>query len=387
MKYWDNKYTVALHKHPHQECVQCVMNTSDPLIEFNENGICNHCRGAHERLSALPSLVDRNRMLDNLVARLKASGARNDYDCIMGLSGGVDSSYLTWLAVKELGLRPLVVHVDTGWNSEIAVSNIQNLVQNLDLDLHTVVIDWSEMRDLQRSYFLSGVANLDVPQDHAFIATLYMVAERFGIKDILNGSNLQTESILPHSWEYDASDAKNLLSIHKHYGRKELQKYPVISLLKKYFYYPLIKGMKVHRPLNLFEYNKFDAKEILISKIGWRDYGGKHYESIFTRFHQAHYLPIKFGYDKRLAHFSSLISSGQMSREKAKLELEKPLYDFQQLENDKNFFIKKLGITSDEYENVMSSPPNFYHHFENNHKVFQKISSYKKHFVFFGGSD
>jgi N-acetyl sugar amidotransferase len=301
-----------------------------------------------------------------MVARLKARGKGKDYDCIMGLSGGVDSSYLAWFAVKQLGLRPLVVHVDTGWNSELAVNNIQNIVQRLKLDMHTLVINWPEIRDLQRAYFRSSIANLDVPQDHAFLAALYSEARKYGIKDILNGGNIQTESILPSAWGYDASDAISLRAIHKKFGIVKLKHYPIISMFERYFYYPFILKMRVHRPLDLIDYSKDEAKRLLIDELGWRDYGGKHYESIFTKFFQAHYLPTKFGYDKRLAHYASLIVSSQMTKAQAKSELQKPLYNPQALEEDKIFWIKKLLITEEEYERVMAKKPISYKSFPNN---------------------
>jgi len=373
MIYCDNPYTSILHKHPHQECVRCVMDTSDPWITFNVEGICNHCQAYDAYVVAMGTPGQRQRKLEQLVDQIKARGKGNDYDCIMGLSGGVDSSYLAWFAVKQLGLRPLVVHVDAGWNSELAVSNIQNIVRHLKLDMHTLVIDWPEIRDLQRAYFLSGIANLDVPQDHAFISSLYSEARKYGIKDILNGGNMQTESILPNAWGYDASDSVSLKAIHKKFGTLKLKNYPAISLYQNYFYYPLIKKMRVHRPLELIDYSKHGAKKLLIEELDWRDYGGKHYESVFTKFFQAHYLPTKFGYDKRLAHYASLIVSGQMTKEQAQGELQKPLYDLQELEEDKAFWIKKLNISEAEYERVMSEKPSDYTDFANNAKSLVRL--------------
>lgn len=373
MIYSDNPYTDIVHKHPHQECVRCVMDTSDPWITFNDDGVCNHCQAYDAYIATMGTHEERQRQLERLVDQLKARGKGKDYDCIMGLSGGVDSSYLAWFAVKQLGLRPLVVHVDAGWNSELAVNNIQNIVQRLNLDMHTLVIDWPEIRDLQRAYFLSGIANLDVPQDHAFIASLYSEARKYGIKDIVNGGNMQTESILPNAWGYDASDSVSLKAIHKKFGTVKLKNYPTISLYQKYFYYPFIQKMRVHRPLELIDYSKDGAKKLLIEELGWRDYGGKHYESVFTKFFQAHYLPTKFGYDKRLAHYASLIVSGQMTKEQAQGELQKPLYDLQELEEDKAFWIKKLGISEAEYDRVMSEKPSVYTDFANNEKSLERL--------------
>lgn len=375
MIYSDNPYTEILHKHPHQECIRCVMDTSDPWITFNDDGVCNHCQAYDVYMNSLGTKAEQQKRLDQIVAKMKSHGKGKDYDCIMGLSGGVDSSYLAWFAVTKLKLRPLVVHVDTGWNSELAVNNIQNIVQRLGLDMHTLVIDWAEIRDLQRSYFRAGIANLDVPQDHSFIASLYREARKYGIKHILNGGNMQTESILPNAWGYDASDSVSLKAIHRKFGNVKLKNYPTINMFEQYVYYPFIQNMQVHRPLELINYSKDSAKKLLIDELGWRDYGGKHYESVFTKFFQAHYLPIKFGYDKRMAHYASLIVSGQITKEKAQDELKKPLYDPQELEEDKAFWIKKLGITEDEYKQVMTEKPSSYTDFANNERSLQRLKS------------
>lgn len=373
MNYRDNLHTDILHKHPHQECSNCVMDTSDPWITFDNDGMCNHCHGYQDHMDRIGTPAERKVKLDRLVSTLKQKGQGKEYDCIMGLSGGVDSSYLTWFAVKKLALRPLVVHVDTGWNSELAVNNIQNIVQRLNLDLHTLVVDWEEIRDLQRSYFLSGIANLDVPQDHSFIAALYNEASNYGIKDVLNGGNMQTESILPNAWGYDASDAVSLKSIHKRFGRHKLKNYPTIGFFQRHLFYPHIYRMTVHRPLEYIEYDKHEAKALLMSELGWRDYGGKHYESVFTKFFQAHYLPTKFGYDKRLAHLASLIVSGQMTKAEAKEELKKPLYDPKELDEDRIYWVKKIGLTMEEYERVMAEKPRFYTDYDNSEKMRDNI--------------
>ena len=239
MIYYNNTYTKILHKEPHQECIRCVMDTSDPWITFNEDGLCNHCQNYDNYINQAGNEEVKQKNLEQLTNELKLRGREKEYDCIMGLSGGVDSSYLAWFAVKKLNLRPLVVHVDAGWNSELAVNNIQNIVQKLNLDMHTLVVDWPEVRDLQQAYFRSGIANLDVPQDHAFIACLYTEANKFGIRDVLNGGNMQTESILPQAWGYDAEDIKSLKAIHKKYGKIKLKKYPTLSSLKDLYTIPI----------------------------------------------------------------------------------------------------------------------------------------------------
>lgn len=369
------EYAKNLHKHPYQVCAKSVMDTTDPLIKFDDEGVCNHVRYYEEweKNSKLTTIAAELAMVE-MVEKLKKEGEGKEYDCIMGLSGGVDSSYMAWFVTKKLGLRALVVHVDTGWNSELAVNNIQSIVQKLNLDLHTLVIDWEEMRDLQLSFFKSSIANLDVPQDHCFTASLYKEARKYGIKYIMNGSNMSTESILPNAWGYSSSDSIHLLGIHKLFGKTKLKTYPIYTLFNKYFYYPYVLKMKTITPLEWIEYNKEEAKQFLMDELGWRDYGGKHYESKFTKFFQAHYLPAKFGYDKRKAHLSSLIVSGQMTRDEALSELRKPLYEPAELEEDIRYFSKKIGITLDEYNKIMALPPKSYTDYPNGVKLEERIS-------------
>ena len=373
MSHLDNPFTDILHKHPYQECNRCLMDTSDPWITFDDEGVCNHCRMYDDHMAKTGDADTRKAKLDAMVDRLKRRGKGKPYDCIMGLSGGVDSSYLAWLAVKKLGLRPLVVHVDAGWNSELAVNNIQNIVQRLGLDLHTLVIDWEEIRDLQRAYFLSGIANLDVPQDHAFIASLMTEAQKYGIRDILNGGNMQTESILPRAWGYDASDPTSIKGIQARFGTLRLKRYPIQSNWDRLVVNPYIRRMRTHRPLEYIDYSKDAAKELLKTELGWRDYGGKHYESVFTKFFQAHYLPTKFGYDKRLAHLSSLIVSGQITKEQARAEMQKPLYDPTELEEDRIYWVKKLGLTMKDYDRVMAERPSFYTDFPHSEGLYDRL--------------
>lgn len=375
-----NPNTAMLHKHPYQICSNCVMDTSDPWISFDAQGVCNHCNNYFDyKNNRLGSRADREREIEKLVDHLRKAGKGRDYDCIMGLSGGVDSSYLSWYAVKELGLRPLIVHVDAGWNSELAVNNIQSLVERLNIDLHTIVIDWDEIKDLQRAFFRSGLANLDVPQDHAFVASLYREAEKYGIKDILNGGNMQTESILPESWGYDANDARSLAAVHNQFGSRKLKSFPLYTQWHSLIYYPFIKGMRTHRPLEYLDYNKDDAKSFLMAHMGWRDYGGKHYESTFTKFFQAHYLPEKFGYDKRKAHLSSLVVSKQMTREDALEELQAPLYDLRELEQDTTYWCKKLDIDRSEYQRIMKEIPMNFSDYPNNSARNEKLKRYLKY--------
>jgi N-acetyl sugar amidotransferase len=290
---------------------------------------------------------------------MRAEGQGRDYDCILGLSGGIDSSYLA-IKVRDWGLRPLVVHVDAGWNSELAVANIEKIVKHCQFDLHTHVVDWEEMRDLHLAYLRAGIANQDVPQDHVFFASLYHFATRNGIRSILSGGNLATEGIFPKAWHGSAMDAINLCAIHRRHGERPLRSYTTVSFFQAYFWFPFVKRMRTVRPLNYMPYDKAAAVAELESSIGWRAYGRKHGESLFTRLFQNHYLPLKFGYDKRRPHLASLIVSGQMTREQALRELEAPLYDPRELETDIAYFCKKLRITRAEFEAFMAAPVHHY---------------------------
>ncbi len=360
----------------YQICTNCIMDTSDPEISFDKNGVCNHCRRFENELKQgwFPNEEGKKR-LNAIVEKIKYEGKDHEYDCVIGLSGGVDSSYLAYILKTEYPeLRILAIHIDGGWNSELAVHNIENIVKKLDIDLHTEVIDWEEMRDLQLAYFKSQLANQDVPQDHAFFATLYKVAiEQFGIKYFLSGGNLATESILPSAWGYDAMDGKQLKAVHKKFGQKKLKHYTILSFFKHRIYYPYIKGFKIIRPLDYWPYVKDEAKRILMSKLDWRDYGGKHHESRFTKFFQAYWLPTKFGYDKRRAHLSSLIVAGQITRDQALEEIKKPLYIEKELEEDIEFLSKKLGISTEKFKNIMKMPNKIYRDYPSNYDFEQKI--------------
>lgn len=341
------------------------MDTTDPEISFDDTGVCNHCH-QFEKVTKKQWFPNEEgaQKLQMLIARIKSEGAGKQYDCIMGLSGGIDSSYLAFKA-KEWGLHPLVVHVDAGWNSELAVANIEAIVKYGNYDLYTHVVDWEEMRDLQLAYLRSGVPNQDVPQDHVFFATLYHFAVKNGIRYILNGGNIATESIFPKAWHGSAADAVNLKAIHKKFGSGRLKTFSTIGFFKLYIWYPFVKGMQPVRPLNFIEYSKDKAITELETTIGWRSYGRKHGESLFTRFFQNYYLPNKFGYDKRKPHFSSLIVSGQMTRDAALSGLAEPLYDPHELETDITYFCKKLRITRAELEELMRSPAHHHSEFPN----------------------
>jgi N-acetyl sugar amidotransferase len=365
----------------YQMCNRCVMDTTDPLIKFDDKGYCNNCSTAINNIEKYWFRGEEGKVrLSQLFNRLKSENLNNKYDCIIGLSGGIDSSYLAYLA-SQYELRMLAVHVDAGFNSTIAENNVKNLCKNLNIDLVIEKVDLDEMMDLQRAYFLAGVPNEDIPQDHAFFTTLYSYAEKNRIKYVINGSNLATESILPTAWVYDAYDTRNIKDIHKKFGSKPLKNYKLMSFYNWYIKYRFFKKLVILKPLNYIDYNKEKAIKILDKDVGWQYYGGKHYESRFTKLFQAHILPVKFGYDKRKAHLSSLIVAGQMTREEAIKELDKPLYDPQELEEDIKYFINKIGITRDKFDKVMSLPPRSHEDFKTNTailNVLRTIYSYYK---------
>jgi N-acetyl sugar amidotransferase len=300
------------------------------------------------------------RELRAMVEQIKASGKGKDFDCIIGMSGGIDSSYLTYIAT-EFGLRPLVFHVDAGWNSQEAVNNIEKLVDKLGLDLYTEVIDWEEMRDLQLAYFKSGVPHIDSPQDHAFFATMYKFAEQHDIKYILTGANLSTECIRnPIEWMYYQSDAIQLKDIHAKFGTKPLVNFPTTSILRHKIWLPYVKGIRVVRPLNLVPYDKAAAVKLLVDKFGWQPYPQKHFESRFTRFYEGYWLPKKFGFDTRKVQFSSLIVTGQMTREEALEKLKTPALDDATVRQEFEYVANKLGISTDELQGYMDAPNKTY---------------------------
>ena len=332
------------------------MDTSDPKITFDADGVCNHCRGydkiAKEEL--LPPDKAKKK-LDEIVSEIRLTGKNNKYDCIIGLSGGVDSTYLA-LLVKKLGLRPLAVHFDNGWNSELAVKNIENIVNKLGIDLFTYVINWEEFKDLQLAYLKASVIDVEVPTDHLIFAVLYKLAKKNNVKFLLPGSNIVTEAVLPDAWIYKGKlDLVNLESIHKQFGTIRLKKFPKLGNIQR-LYYINYYGLRSIPILNYVPYNKKEIKQTIITELDWKDYGGKHYESIFTRFYQGYILPVKFGVDKRKAHLSNLICSKQITREEAMLELKKDGYDPLQLKIDSEFVLKKFDLTQTEFDAIMQLP-------------------------------
>lgn len=330
-------------------------NHNDLDLILDDQGICNHCNAYDEAVKKLYTDEQAEKELDKLLLKIKAAGKGGKYDCIAGVSGGVDSTYLVYLA-KQKGLRVLLVHFDNGWNSELAVKNIENIVQKLGFDLYTYVVNWEEFKDLQLSYFKAGVIDLEFPTDHAILATMYRLSREHKVKYILSGHNVVTEGTrLPKSWVHDKYDFVNLKAIHKKFGTKRLKTFPGIGFFKS-FYFRNFLSLEFVRFLEYFPYNKKEVKEMIIKELSWRDYGGKHYESIFTRFYQGYILPQKFKVDKRQFHLSSLIHSGQMSREEALEEFKKLGYNEEQMKMDKEFVLKKLDFTEESWANYMDAP-------------------------------
>lgn len=348
------------------------MDTSDSRITFDENGVCDHCIDFNETVKPnwYPNEEGLKR-LETTVAKIKADGKGRDFDCILGMSGGVDSSYLLHLAVKVLGLRPLVFHVDGGWNSELAVNNIQVMIDKLGLDLYTEVINWEEMKDFQLAFFKSGVPHIDLPQDHAFIATLYNFADKHNIKYILNGGNISTECVRnPMEWMYYGTDMAQIRDIKNQFGTIKMESYPFSPIFRHKFYLKYLRGIKVVKPLDNLKYIKEDALKMLAEEYGWKPYPQKHFESRFTRFYEGYWLPERFGFDTRRIQFSSLILTNQLTREEALLKLEKPAYNPDNIEEEFDYIATKLGISSQELQGYFDMPKKFYWDYKNQEKLF-----------------
>lgn len=338
------------------ECTRCVLDSNDdPNLLLNENGICNHCLiFEKEWKQYVPKREEGKLVLDKMIKKIKSFGQGKKYDCLIGLSGGVDSSYVAYLG-KKFGLRPLAVHFDNGWNTELAVQNIENIVNILGFDLHTYVIDWEEFKDLQLAYLKASVIDIEVLTDHAIYGTLFNIAKKNNIKYVLGGLNMATEGILPYHWTYNKKDFINIKDIHKKYGKKKLKTYPFLT--RKIKRNLINSEIEFVNYLNLLPFQKDEVKKVLMKEVNWRDYGGKHQESIFTRFYQGYILPKKFGVDKRKAHLSSLICSGQITKTKALKILNEPIYNAQQLEEDLGFVLKKLGLSLKDFNHIMELPP------------------------------
>jgi N-acetyl sugar amidotransferase len=332
------------------------MDTSVQDIEFDADGVCNYCRMARDRLQRDLFVDGRHEdRLNELVAEIKREGKGKPYDCVIGVSGGVDSSYTAYVVKKRFDLRPLAVHFDNGWNSELAVENIERLLKKLDIDLHTHVVDWEEFRDLQLAFLKASVANSEIPTDHAITALMYREAAKHGVRYIITGGNLATETIMPSAWMHDAKDLMFIKSIFRRYGTRPLRTFPKMSY-KRLAWYIFCRRIRYVGILNYLDYNKQQAMELLEQELGWRRYQDKHFESIYTRFFQGYLLPEKFKMDKRRPHFSSLIVSGQMTREEAVRELEAKPYNSDLAAQDVVYVRRKFGLSEDEFRSIMDAP-------------------------------
>ena len=359
----------------YQICAKTVLDTSYPGLTFDGDGICSQYWDYEKVVKPNwhPDEVG-HKELQYRVESIREEGRGRDFDCLLGLSGGVDSSYMLHVMVKEFGLRPLVFHVDGGWNSELSVHNIHVMVDKLGLDLYTEVINWEEMRDFQLAWFKAGVPHLDIPQDHAFVAVLYKFAEKYGIKTILNGGNIATECvIMPFQYYYWGTDMTHIRDIIDRYGTVPMRSYPFSSVYRHKLYLPYLKGVKVFKPLNFMPYTKQLAVNILQREYDWKPYPQKHFESRFTRFYEGYWLPTRFGFDVRRCQLSSLILTGQMTRDEALKILENPPYDEESVKQDFEFVATKLRITPEELRGYHKMPKRYYWDYRSQHRILSMI--------------
>ncbi len=358
------------------------MDSTHSNITFDEFGVCDHCNTFKNEIEPFWHTDERgHKQLEELVYNIKKEGNGKDFDCMMGMSGGIDSSFLLYKMVTEFGLRPLVFHVDAGWNSQIAVNNIERLVDGLGLDLYTEVINWEEMKDLQLAFFKSGVPHIDVPQDHAFFATMYKFASKYKIKTILTGGNYSTECVRnPLEWMYYQSDSIQLKDIYKKHGTGKLSDYPVTNILWHKIWLPYFKGIKLYRPLDFIPYDKDEAMQTLVDKFGYQKYPQKHFESRFTRFYEGFWLPERFNYDTRKVQYSSLILTGQMTREEAIDKLKKPVYTEDQIKEDFEFVSNKLGIKTEELWGYFNAPKMTFKDYKSQQSIYNIGASILKYF-------
>ncbi|MBI2722892.1 MAG: N-acetyl sugar amidotransferase [Bacteroidetes bacterium] len=356
----------------YQECTRCLLTTLDTsVITFDIAGLCSYCNYYESVTSNLGTVAERTKWITAKIAEIKKEGHGKEFDCILGVSGGVDSTFLSYWA-KENGLRPLVVHFDNGWNSELATANIRNICEKLGLALNTHVINWEEFKELQLAYLRAGVIDMEALTDHAIMATIYEIAAKHKIRFTLNGFNFATEAIMPKSWVFDKSDWENIRDIYKKFGKgKKINTFPHLTFKQKLIYYWFLKLESI-QVLNYIEYNKEEAKKLISEKLSWRDYGGKHYESVFTKFYQAYILPVRFGVDKRKAHLSNLICSKQISKKEALNELQKPLYNEQEFRVEKEYVLKKWELKEEEFDKIMKLPKRTHDEFKTEKKLWGK---------------
>ncbi|WP_306534122.1 N-acetyl sugar amidotransferase [Geobacter sp.] len=352
-------------------CSNCIMDTSDSNISFDEKGWCDYCRNFYSTIHPSWHTDERGETeLMKIAEKIRQDGKNRDFDCIIGLSGGLDSSYCTYIAKERMGLRPLLFHVDAGWNTDQAVGNIEKLVDGLGLDLYTEVINWEEMKDLQVSFLRAQIADQDIPQDTAFFSMLYKFARQNKIKYVLTGGNYSTECCRePEEWgAYPGIDKTLILDIHARFGKAPLTSFPIVDVFTYKIYYKYALGMEVFRPLNCVPYIKRDAEQKLGELFGWVPFQHKHHESRFTRFYEDYWMPRKFGYEKRRAHFSSLIMTGQMTREQALERIAKPELDEHFLQQEFEYVAHKLDLSVEELQQIFDGANKTYHYYKNKRK-------------------
>ena len=356
----------------YQICSKTVLDSSDPSTIFI-NGVSDHYFDFKNHVEPNWDTGDVGRKyLDEIVFKIKKEGSGKPFDCILGLSGGLDSSYMLHFAVKVLGLRPLVFHVDGGWNTEVAVHNINVMIEKLNLDLYTEVINWEEMKDFQLAFFKSGVPHIDIPQDHAFVATLYKFADKHGIKYILNGGNFSTECVqYPMKYYYYGTDMIHINDIIKKFGTIKMKSYPFSNIFYHKIYLRYFRGVQVLKLLNYFPFFKEEAINILQSEYGWKPYPQKHFESRFTRFFEGYWLPNRFGFDPRRVMLSSLILTNQLTRDEAISILEKPAYNQDLLHDDIRYIADKLDISVEELNSYFEMPKRYYWDYRNQQTIFK----------------
>jgi putative aminotransferase len=353
---------------PYQICTHCIMDTSDPKIVFDEHGRCDYCNNFSSTIQPHWHTDQRGETALQLLAdKIRQESKGKDFDCIIGLSGGLDSSYVAYVVKEKMGLRPLLFHVDAGWNTDKAVGNIEKLVDGLGLELFTEVINWKEMKDLQVAFLRAGIPDQDLPQDAAFFSALYKFARQHGVKHVFTGSNFSTECCRePEEWGgYLGIDKLLFGDIHRQFGKLPLETFPLTDILVSKLYYQKVLGMKVHYPLNLVPFVKKEAEDELEQRFGWQRFQHKHHESRFTRFYEDYWLPRRFGFHKRRAHFSSLIQTGQMSREAALERIAKPEMKEHFLRQEFEYVAHKLDLTLDELQQIFDSPKKTYRDYRN----------------------
>ena len=371
---------MAVSNRSYQQCLRCVMDTSDPEITFDTKGYCSHCTNYFENTANDSYLgVESDKILKKIIEKIKRNGRNKEYDCLLGISGGIDSAYVAYL-LKKWGLRVLLVHLDNGWNSEMAVNNIKTVAEKSGFDYESYVLNWEEFRDLQLAFLKASVIEAETPTDIAIPGALHQMAARYGIKYIISGGNNATEGILPRSWHYDAKDTRYLKAIQQKFGSRKLTTFPTFGYWKE-IYYKFVKGIRIVYVLNLTPYSKDNAMEILEKEFNWKRYGGKHHESKFTAFVQSYLLPLKFDLDYRKATLSTQICAGEVTREQALEELSHISFNPEQIKYDIEYICKKLNIPEEYFGSILNTPPKTYRDYPNNEKRLKFIYAiYKKFF-------